>query len=201
MGSTHGRSDPPVFPNRLIEADAVDREPFSPRTTEQVGSRPWSTGRDGTDPRFAAGYDPHLPVRSTEGVLTRRLFAYLIDIFVIACLTILFGLLIGIAGIFTFGLTWLLYAILVPGTAILYSALSVGGSAMGTFGMRVSGLVARSASTGGRVGFVPAGLHALLFYVGIGTFLLFVLDIVIGLARSDRRLGHDLLTDVVIVRR
>lgn len=137
----------------------------------------------------------------TDGVLSRRLVAYLIDLVVISLLVVLFGVLIGIAGIFTFGLTWGLYAILIPGTAILYSALTIGGSSMGTIGMRLCGLAAVDSSTGRPAGAVIAGLHALLFYVGIGTLLLFVLDIVIGLARSDRRLGHDLLADIVVIRR
>jgi uncharacterized RDD family membrane protein YckC len=142
-----------------------------------------------------------MPVGRTDGVLSRRLFAYFIDAVVIAFLVVLFGFLIGIAGIFTLGLTWGLYAILVPGTAILYSALTIGGPSMGTVGMRMMGLAAVDAGTGGRTSPLIAGLHALLFYVGIGTLLLYVLDILIGLARSDRRLGHDLLADIIVIRR
>lgn len=137
----------------------------------------------------------------TDGVLGRRVIAYLVDLVVISLLVVLFGILIGISGFLTFGVTWGLYLILVPGTAILYSALSIGGPSMGTIGMRVSGLAALDATTGGRVSPLLAALHALLFYVGIGTLALYVLDIVIGLARSDRRLGHDLLADIVVVRR
>jgi len=166
-----------------------------------------------TDPNYApngygrAGYgDPRAyggenPAARTDGVLSRRVIAYVVDLFVISFLVVLFGFLIGIAGIFTFGLTWGLYAILVPGTAILYSALTIGGPSMGTVGMRMAGLAAFEATTGGRASPLLAGLHALLFYVGIGTIALFVLDVVIGLARSDRRLGHDLLADIIVVRR
>ena len=67
--------------------------------------------------------------------------------------------------------------------------------------MRMMGLSALDAATGGPVGFLIAGVHALLFYVGIGTLLLLFLDVVIGFARSDRRLGHDLLAGLIIVRR
>ncbi|TDR93846.1 RDD family protein [Enterovirga rhinocerotis] len=137
----------------------------------------------------------------TDGVLSRRVIAYLIDLVVISFLVVLFAILIFISGIFTLGLTWGLYVILIPGTAILYSALTIGGASMGTIGMRLSGLAAVDASSGQPAGVIVAGLHALLFYVGIGTLLLFVLDVVIGLARSDRRLGHDLLADIIVVRR
>lgn len=150
---------------------------------------------------YPAQSSSQMPTARTDGVLSRRVVAYLIDAVVICFLVMLFGFLIGVAGIFTFGLTWGLYVVLVPGTAILYSALSIGGPSMGTIGMRVAGLAALDASTGGRASPLLAGLHALLFYVGIGTLALYVLDIVIGLARSDRRLGHDLLADIIVVRR
>ena len=144
---------------------------------------------------------PAVPAANTDGVLGRRVVAYVIDFVVIWLLIGLLAPLIGIAGFFTFGAAWGLYLILVPGTAILYSALSIGGPAMGTLGMRLSGLTALDASNGGRASPLLAGLHALLFYIGIGTLALYVLDIVIGLARSDRRLGHDLLADIIVVRR
>ena len=140
-------------------------------------------------------------VARTDGVLTRRVFSYMIDLVAIALLTVLFGVLIGVAGVVTFGLGWLLYAILIPGTAILYSAVSVGGSGMGTFGMRFMGLRASDAETGRPVGMLVAAVHALIFYVGIGTFVLLVLDILIGIARDDRRLGHDLLAGILVARR
>ena len=144
---------------------------------------------------------PALPAASTDGVLGRRVVAYVIDFVVIWLLIGLLAPLIGIAGFLTFGAAWGLYLILVPGTAILYSALSIGGPSMGTIGMRLTGLRALDATNGGRVSPLLAGLHALLFYIGIGTLALYVLDIVIGLARSDRRLGHDLLADIIVVRR
>lgn len=155
------------------------------------------------DPPFAGSYGPDAPAVAprTDGVLGRRVLAYLVDVVVIALLTTLFGLLIFVAGIVTFGLGWALFAVLVPGTAILYSAVTVGGNGIGTFGMRLMGLSAVDSATGRPVGLMIAGVHALLFYVGIGTLLLLVLDVVIGFARSDRRLGHDLLSGLVVIRR
>lgn len=137
---------------------------------------------------------------ATDGVLARRLFAYLVDLVMIVVFATLLGILVGIAGIVTFGLAWGLYLILFPTAAVLYSAMTVGGPAQGTVGMRLFGLRAVDSETGGPVGFLLAGAHAFLFYVGIGTLLLLALDIVIGLARADRRLGHDLLVGMVVVR-
>jgi uncharacterized RDD family membrane protein YckC len=141
------------------------------------------------------------PALRTDGVLSRRLFAYLVDILAISALIVLFGFLIGVFGVLTFGLGWMLYAILVPGTAIVYSAVTVGGPSQGTIGMRMTGLVACHSQTGGPAGALKAGFHALLFYLAAGTFLLLVVDVVIGFARQDRRLGHDLLAGIILVRR
>ena len=140
-------------------------------------------------------------IARTDGVLSRRLLAYLVDLAVIFILTLILGFLIGLLGVVTLGAAWLLYGILVPATAIGYSAVTVGGAGHGTIGMRMSGLAAIDASSGGGIGPLLAGLHALLFYVGIGTLLLLAVDLLIGLARADRRLGHDLVTGIVVVRR
>lgn len=150
---------------------------------------------------FAGTMNGPFPQVRTDGVLSRRLVAYLVDLVVLFILVMMSGVLIGLAGVVTFGLGWTLYAVLVPGTALLYSAITVGGRSQGTIGMRLSGLMAIDAETGGRVGAITAALHALMFYVAAGTFLLLLADIAIGMARNDRRLGHDLLAGLLLIRR
>ena len=137
----------------------------------------------------------------TDGVLGRRFFAYLLDLLVVLGLTLVLGFAIVILGFLTLGLAWWLFAILGPGTAILYSALTVGGPSQGTYGMRALGLRVVDAGTGGPVDLLTAAVHALLFYVAAGTFVLLVLDVLVGTVRADRRLGHDLLVGVLLVRR
>jgi uncharacterized RDD family membrane protein YckC len=137
----------------------------------------------------------------TDGVLGRRFFAYLIDLLVVLGLTLVLGFAIVILGFLTLGLAWWLFAILGPGTAILYSALTVGGPSQGTYGMRALDLRIVDAGTGGPVDLLTAAVHALLFYVAAGTFVLLVLDVLVGAVRADRRLGHDLLVGVLLVRR
>jgi uncharacterized RDD family membrane protein YckC len=124
--------------------------------------------------------------------------AYLLDILFIFGFTALLTLLITVVGALTFGLGWTLFAVL-PASGILYSALTVGGAGQGTWGMRMMGLRVVN-QTGTRVDMITAAIHALLFYVAISTFLLWALDIVIGLVRPDRRLGHDLLLGLAVVR-
>lgn len=140
------------------------------------------------------------PAFSTEGVLSLRFFAYLIDILIVFALMAVLWVVIGVLGVVTLGLAWSLYLVLVPGTAILYSAVTVGGRRQSTIGMRMMGLRVVNATSGTRVDWVTAGIHAFLFYIAASTFLLWVVDIVIGVARDDKRMGHDLVVGLMLVR-
>jgi uncharacterized RDD family membrane protein YckC len=149
-----------------------------------------------TDPTTYPSYD----ALATDGVLGRRLVAYLIDIVMIAGFVLLLGFAILVLGVVTFGLAWFLFAILVPGAAILYSAITIAGRHQSTIGMRMTGLRVVNATRGGPVDALTAAVHALLFYVVAGTLLLWVLDILIGMARSDSRLARDIIVNLMVVR-
>jgi uncharacterized RDD family membrane protein YckC len=137
---------------------------------------------------------------ATDGTLSRRLWAYLLDIVVIAVLTLVLYIVVGLVGLVTFGIGWLLFA-LIPFTAIVYNAITVSGSSQGTVGMRMAGLRVLDSSTGGRVSFLAAAVHAFLFYLFVSSAgLLLCADILFGLMRSDSRMGRDLVTNVVFVR-
>lgn len=138
----------------------------------------------------------------TEGVLGRRLFAYLVDIMVIFGLIAILAIAIFVFGIVTLTLGWWLYGLMFPPLiAIVYNALTIGGPAQSTIGMRMMGLKVVDAGSGGPVDKITAAVHALLFYLAAGTFVFWAIDIVVGMMRADRRLGHDLLTGVALVRR
>jgi uncharacterized RDD family membrane protein YckC len=156
------------------------------------------------DPPFArpgslppGGWAP--PAYPTEGVLSRRLFGYLVDLVMILLLAGLLCVAIAIVGVITFGLGWALFAVL-PFTGVLYSAITLGGPHQATIGMRMFGVRALDAATGGPVDRLRAAVHALLFYLAAGTFLLWVFDVLVGMTRADRRLGHDLLVGLAFVR-
>lgn len=139
------------------------------------------------------------PLQDVSGVLGSRLFAWIGDIVILFFLGGAIVLVLGVLGIVTFGATWLLIPIATIATGLGYAALTIGGPRQATFGMRMAGLKVETAS-GGRPDGLAAAVHALLFYVAASTVGLWVLDILIGFARSDRRMGHDLLTGLVVVR-
>ena len=145
------------------------------------------------------GYLPPATLPAVRASLGGRTVAYLLDILFILGFTALLWLAIALVGVVTFGLGWVLFAIL-PASGVIYSAITVGGSRQSTLGMRMMGLRVVAPESGRPVDFVTAAVHALLFYVAISTFLLWFLDLAFGLVRSDRRLGHDVLLGLAVVR-
>jgi uncharacterized RDD family membrane protein YckC len=140
--------------------------------------------------------------RLTHGVISRRFWAYLIDLVVIAIWVTLISIAIFFLGLLTLGLGWGLFFLL-PLTAltfIVYNAVTIGGSSQATVGMRLMGLRVIDPNTGGAVSPLAAAVHALFFYVAISTFLLWACDVLIGFFRDDRRFLRDLLTGMMIVR-
>jgi uncharacterized RDD family membrane protein YckC len=153
---------------------------------------------------MAGGYSsaqngPYLDRQATEGTLGRRFLGYLVDLIVITSIMALLWVVIAFVGLITFGFGWGLFALL-PLTAIIYNAVTISGPSQATIGMRVAGVRVVEAVTGGRVPFVIAAVHALLFYVAATTFVLWAIDVFTGFVRSDSRLGHDLLTGIVMIR-
>lgn len=136
---------------------------------------------------------------SVDGVLGGRIMAWIVDFLIIAMLTWLIVTMLSIAGFLTFGLTWMLIPIAAVGTLLSYAAITIGGARQATFGMRMSGLRVERVA-GGRPDGLAAAVHALLFYVAAGTVALWCLTVSIGLLRRDKRMGHDLLTGLVVVR-
>lgn len=145
------------------------------------------------------GYGLPTPLPVVRSSLGTRFVAYLLDILFIFGFTAILTVAITFIGVITFGLGWTLFAVL-PASGILYSAITVGGSGQSTWGMRMMGLRVVAPETGRRVDMITAAVHALLFYVAISTFLLWFVDMLFGFMRADRRLGHDLLLGLAVVR-
>lgn len=150
-------------------------------------------------PFEAPGYLPPVTIPALRASLGGRTVAYMLDILFILGFTALLWVAIAFVGVVTFGLGWALFAIL-PASGVIYSAITVGGSRQSTLGMRMMGLRVVAPESGRPVDLITAAVHALLFYVAVSTFLLWFLDLAFGLARSDRRLGHDLLLGLAVVR-
>lgn len=134
-----------------------------------------------------------------DGVLSRRIVAFLIDCFFVFGPIVLLAMFIFVLGIVTLGIGWLLFWLLSPIFviwALLYTASTLGGKNSATAGMRMMDLEMRTVY-GGRMDFILASIHVILFYISIVTLTPLVL--VVALLNPARRLAHDYLTGAVLI--
>ena len=144
-------------------------------------------------------FDPDLQPELFRGVLTRRIFAFLIDLVVLSIPVILGYIFIAVFGLVTLGLGWALFWLAWPASiiwAIVYYGASLGGPHSATMGMRVMDLELRTWY--GQSGyFVLGATHAVLFWVSIS--FLSPLVLLVGLFNGRRRLLHDIILGTVVI--
>lgn len=141
-------------------------------------------------------FDPMVNPELFAGVRSRRIFAFCIDVIVIALLTFGAGVLVFFLGVFTLGLGFLLYGILPAAVALLYVAFTLGGPQASTLGMRAMGLEMRL-WYGAKPYPLLAAVHVMLFWFSIS--LLTPLVLLVSLFSDRKRLLHDLILGVVVI--
>ena len=154
--------------------------------------------------RSGGGMQPHAfdPLQQPDlfrGVLTRRVFAFLIDLVVLTVPVVLGYLFIAVFGVITLGLGWMLFWLAWPATvvwAVVYYGASLGGPHSATLGMRVMDLELRT-WYGAPGYFVLGAMHAVLFWVSIS--FLTPLVLLVGLFNGRRRLLHDIVLGTVVI--
>jgi uncharacterized RDD family membrane protein YckC len=160
-----------------------------------TNSDPWRN--DGGVPPHA--YDAYLQPELFRGVLTRRVFAFFIDLIVISVPVILGYLFIAVFGLVTLGLGWALFWLAWPASlvwAIVYYGACIGGPTSATLGMRVMDLELRT-WYGAPGYFVLGAMHAVLFWVSVSFLSPFV--VLVGLFNGRRRLLHDVVLGTVVI--
>lgn len=135
--------------------------------------------------------------RLFEGVRTRRTFAFLIDYALVFALVVIAVPVVALLGIVTFGIAWLLYAILAPVVALTYIGWTMGGREQATLGMRAMGI--RLVRYDGQpIDWMTAIVHAVLFWAANAILTPFIL--LVALFTRHKRLLHDLALGTVAVR-
>jgi uncharacterized RDD family membrane protein YckC len=144
-------------------------------------------------------FDPYLEPELFRGVLTRRVFAFVIDVIVLSVPVVLAVIFIAIFGVVTLGLGWALFWLVSPASvvwALVYYGATLGGPHSATIGMRVMDLELRT-WYGAPGYFVLGAMHAVLFWISVSVLSPFVL--LIGLFNGRRRLLHDFVLGTVVI--
>jgi uncharacterized RDD family membrane protein YckC len=144
-------------------------------------------------------YDPATNPELFEGVLARRVVAFLIDVVIIAVPLIVGWMFIFVFGLITFGLGWALFWLMSPGSviwALVYYGVTLGGPASATIGMRAMDIEMRT-WYGAPAYFVLGAVHAIVFWISVSVLTPFVL--VVGFFNDRRRLLHDMLVGTVLI--
>jgi uncharacterized RDD family membrane protein YckC len=159
------------------------------------GNQGWRSD-DGVRPH---AFDPWLHPELFSGVLSRRVFAFLIDLVMLSIPVILAVVFITVFGVITLGLGWTLFWLVSPASviwALIYYGASLGGPRSATIGMRMMGLEMRT-WYGEPSYFVLGAAHALLFWASIT--MLSPLVLLVGLFNARRRLLHDIVLGTVVI--
>jgi uncharacterized RDD family membrane protein YckC len=144
-------------------------------------------------------YDPAANPELFEGVLARRVVAFLIDVIVIAIPLILGWMFIFVFGLVTFGLGWKLFWLMSPGSALwalVYYGMTLGGPASATLGMRAMEIEMRT-WYGAPAYFVLGAVHAIVFWISIS--VLTPLILIVGFFNARHRLLHDMLVGTTLI--
>jgi uncharacterized RDD family membrane protein YckC len=144
-------------------------------------------------------YDPIANPELFDGVLARRIVAFVIDLVIITTPVIVASIFIFVFGLVTLGLGWALYGLLGPGAviwALVYYGMAFGSPASATIGMRVMDLEMRT-WYGAPAYFVLGAVHAVVFWISVTVLTPFIL--LVGFFNERRRLLHDLAVGTVVI--
>jgi len=144
-------------------------------------------------------YDPATNPELFEGVLTRRVVAFIIDLIIIAIPLLAASMFIFVFGIVTFGIGWALFWLLSPASviwALAYYGLTLGSPASATIGMRAMDIEMRT-WYGAPAYFVLGAVHAVVYWISVSVLTPFI--VLVGIFNARRRLLHDMLVGTVII--
>lgn len=142
--------------------------------------------------------DPQTAPELFEGVLTRRVFAFFIDLVILSFVVAAAAIVGTIIGVFTLGLGFLAMPLVLLFSVVLYYGGTLGSSRRATVGMQAMDLVLTPTR------YVPldgwkAFAHPLIFWITCWVLAPFLL--LVALFTPRRQLLHDLVLGTLMVRR
>jgi uncharacterized RDD family membrane protein YckC len=144
-------------------------------------------------------YDPASNPELFEGVMSRRLIAFVIDLIILALPVMFVWAFFFVITIVTFGLGAILFGLLWPAMilwALFYYGITLGSPHSATIGMRVMDLEMRT-WYGSPAYFVLGAVHAIVFWITVSVCTPLIL--LVCLLNERRRCLHDILIGTVVI--
>jgi len=131
-----------------------------------------------------------------QGVMIRRVFAWFVDLLLLALILVVLWVVFMLFGLLTLGLGFPLLGVL-PFVPFCYHVLFLAGPGSATPGQRTLGLVVRRNDDFGRPTPLQAVISIIVFYLTLATSGLLLL---VALITTRHRTLHDLVSGLVVVR-
>lgn len=146
---------------------------------------------------------PYLPDPATapelfDGLLTRRVIAYFIDLAVMVALVLALTVIGAILGVLTFGLAFASLVFVIPAAIVLYYAATLGSPRRATVGMQMMDIVL-TPTRGQPLDGWMAILHALVFWLTF--WICWPVSLLFALFTPRRQMIHDFVVGTLMVRR
>jgi len=142
--------------------------------------------------------DPHTAPELFDGVLVRRVLAYLLDVALLVAAATMVGVVSVILGFFTLGIPWLLLPVVIPAIILGYYAITLGSPMRATVGMSVFDIVLVPAR-----GYPLDGwkilIHPVVFWVTV--WFAWPISLVVALFTPRQQMVQDLVTGTLMLRR
>jgi uncharacterized RDD family membrane protein YckC len=142
--------------------------------------------------------DPSTAPELFDGVLTRRVFALVVDSIILGFISMILLFVGGIAGIFTFGLAWLSLPFVIPFAILGYYAATLGSPMRATVGMSMFDIVLVP-SRGYPLDGWKILIHPIVFWITV--WIAWPISVFVALFTPRQQMVQDLVTGTIMLRR
>lgn len=142
--------------------------------------------------------DPDTAPALFEGILVRRVLAYIIDLAILVSLVTVVTIVGFVVGFFTLGLGWLALIVVIPLVILGYYAVTLGSPQRATVGMAATDIVL-TPTRGRPLDGWRILIHPIVFWITV--WLAWPVSLAIALFTPRREMVHDLIAGTLMVRR
>ena len=155
------------------------------------------------DQAYGSRARPSLPDPATapelfEGIVGRRVLAYLVDLAILVAATFIILLVGLVAGFLTFGIAWALLPLVIPAVILGYYAMTLGSPSRSTIGMAMMDIVL-TPTRGRPLDGWRILIHPIVFWITF--WISWPVSLAIVLFTPRREMLHDLIAGTLMVRR